>query len=371
VLARICILTTVHGPFDTRIFHKEAKTLVQAGYDVALIAQHDKNEVVDGVKIIHLPKPRNRFTRIFGLTWKAFRLALYQHADIYHVHDPELLPVALLVKILTRKRIIFDIHENVHAQIRTKGWIPQFLRPMLALSYWVIERPLLRMVDAVVLAEDSYLPPYNHCKQCLIVHNYPYLRRASPNRISNEQFQVVYVGGITDQRGATSMLEAAAVLRDRGVDVNWVLVGPIGSHGLEAKMKEAIEGLPGVRLIGALPFEEAQEVIRISDVGIVILEPVPNYVTSLPTKMLEYMSGGIPVICSNFPLWRDIVNGNNCGLCVDPLSPKETASAIEHLISCPDEAKKMGHNGRRAVLEKYNWETESRKLIDLYERILS
>lgn len=369
--ARVCILTTVHSAFDTRIFHKEAKTLVKAGYDVTLIVQHTRGEVVDGVKIVTLPKPHNRFVRVFGLTWRALCRALLQRANVYHVHDPELLPVAALLKIITRKRIIFDIHENVPAQIRTKEWIPRCLRPILALSYQAIERSLLALVDAVVLAEDSYLPRYKHCKQCLIVHNYPHLRPAPLSRVSNERFQVVYVGGITEQRGAISMLEAAAVLRDRGVDVNWVLVGPICPHALEVKIKETSKNLPGVKLVGALPFEEAQEVIRASDVGIAILKPIPNYVASLPTKMLEYISTGIPVICSDFPLWRNIVEGNNCGLCVDPLGPKETANAIEYLIGHPDEVRKMGQHGRRAVLEKYNWESEGKKLIDLYERILS
>ena len=118
--AKVCILTTVHPPFDTRIFHKQAKTLVQAGYDVTLIAQHGRDEVVDRVRIIALPKSRNRFTRIFGLTWRVFRLALRQQADVYHFHDPELLPAGLLLKLFTGKRVIYDVHEDYSQAIRTK-----------------------------------------------------------------------------------------------------------------------------------------------------------------------------------------------------------------------------------------------------------
>ncbi|MBC7077734.1 MAG: glycosyltransferase, partial [Synergistales bacterium] len=140
----VCILTTVHPPFDTRIFHKEARALVTAGYDLTLIAQHDKNEVVDGVKVIALPKPKNRFTRIFGLTWRAFRLALRQRADVYHFHDPELLPVGGLLKLLTRAKVIYDVHEDVPEQILTKHWLPALLRHPLAVVFNAFEKFLSR-----------------------------------------------------------------------------------------------------------------------------------------------------------------------------------------------------------------------------------
>ena len=108
----VCILTSVHPAFDVRIYHKEAKTLVQAGYNVTLIAQNNKDEIVDGVNIIALPKPKNRFVRIFGLTWRVFCLALGQHAGVYHFHDPELIFIGVLLRLLGKK-VIYDVHEDV------------------------------------------------------------------------------------------------------------------------------------------------------------------------------------------------------------------------------------------------------------------
>ncbi len=98
-MEKVCILTSVHSLFDIRIFHKQAKTLAKAGYDVTLIVQHTRDEVIEGIKVIALPKPKNRFHRMIGLVFRVFRLALTQKADVYHFHDPELLPVGVLLRL--------------------------------------------------------------------------------------------------------------------------------------------------------------------------------------------------------------------------------------------------------------------------------
>jgi len=365
----ICVITSVHPPFDTRIFHKEAKTLGCAGYDVTLIARYTRDETIDGIRIVALPIPRNRFVRVFGLTWRTFRLALRQRADVYHVHDPELLPIGALLKLITRRKVIYDIHENVPAQIRTKSWIPHSLRPAASLIYRLSERLLLRFVDVVVLAEDSYLPQYSHCEQVSVVHNYPLLRspreKATPNT-----FRAVYVGGVTEQRGASTMLKAAASLNGRGISVHWTVAGPIRPRDLEAKLREAAVGIPRLDILGPVPYEEAQKLISSAHVGLAVLKPIPNYIESLPTKLLEYMMAGIPVIASDFPLWREIVEGSQCGLVVDPLDSGAIADAIESLMRHPEKAGEMGRNGRQAVEEKYNWRQEAARLLALYDVLL-
>ncbi|MEM0488465.1 MAG: glycosyltransferase family 4 protein [Candidatus Bathyarchaeia archaeon] len=367
---KVCILTTVHPVFDTRIFHKEAKTLARAGYGVTLIAQHDKDEVVDGVKIIALPKPRNRFTRIFGLTWRAFILALRQRAAVYHFHDPELLPIGLLLKLFTRAKVIYDVHEDVPKQILTKHWLPAPLRRPLAMLLNVVEKLSARAMDAVVVATEGIDQKFLGLNP-VVVHNYPDLGMfpASPGapREGDEKV-LVYVGGISRLRGAIEMVRALEYLDHIG-NLHLNLIGKFEPPSLEKELQE-LPGYRRVRFIGWLQPLEVYEYLKGADIGLVCLHPEPRFVVAWPVKLFEYMAAGLPVVASNFPLWREIVEGNQCGLCVDPLDPKAIAQAIEYLITHPEEARKMGERGRRAVEERYNWEREVQKLLALYRRVL-
>ena len=379
--AKVCILTTVHPPLDTRIFHKEARTLARTGYDVTLIAQHDGNTIVDGVRVIGLPKPRNRLGRIFGLTWRAFRLALRQRATIYHFHDPELLLIGVLLKLFARAKIIYDVHENVPKQILNKLWLPTWSRRPLTVAYKLVERVCLPFIDVIVIAEDSYIENYRSFRDVITVRNYPIpspLKVGSPNTDRDEGlqhgFQLTYVGGVSKLRGSLELIEAMRILKAKGFkDVALSLIGPLSPprfrHELSLLLRQY--GLEqSVHIVEPIPHQEVFNVLGRSHVGLAILHPDPNYVDSLPTKLFEYMAAGLPVVASNFPLWKELIEGNRCGLTVDPLDPEAIAQAVEYLITHPEEARRMGENGRRAVEEKYNWEQESKKLLSLYECLL-
>jgi glycosyltransferase involved in cell wall biosynthesis len=178
----------------------------------------------------------------------------------------------------------------------------------------------------------------------------------------NKQDEVCYVGGIGSIRGIRELVQAGELL---GSAARVNLVGTFSEPEVQAEMKAS----PGWRRVNAYGFLDRQgvrDVMKRSLAGVVTFHPLPNHLDSHPTKMFEYMSSGIPVIASNFPLWRDIIEGNQCGICVDPLDPKAIAAAIDYLVTHPQAAKAMGENGRRAVLEKYNWAVEANKLTDFY-----
>lgn len=371
--AKVCILTTVHPPFDTRVFHKQAKTLVEAGYEVILIAQHDGDETVDGVKIVALPTPTNRLTRMFGLTWRALRLAASQRADVYHFHDPELLLAGVLLRVFTRARVIFDIHENVPQQILGKEWITRWLRLPISVLYRAFERPLVLACDAVVPVTEAVARNCRH-RRVQVIHNYPHLAMFHGLATSNVPVdevakRLVYIGGISRRRGIVEMLAAVDCLTERD-RVRLELIGGFSPPELEDEVREMLKR-DSVNYRGLLPWHDAWECALGATAGLVLFHPGPNHSDAMPNKLFEYMAAGVPVVASDFPLWREIVEGSACGLVVDPLNIEAIVNAVQYLIGHPEEAGKMGQNGRRAVEETYNWETESRKLLDLYERILS
>jgi glycosyltransferase involved in cell wall biosynthesis len=147
------------------------------------------------------------------------------------------------------------------------------------------------------------------------------------------------------------------------------LAGKFNSVKYEAECKNALEW-NRVNFLGSLDRKGVKNVCENSKIGMVTLYPIINYLEALPVKMFEYMSAGIPVISSNFPLWKEIIEGNNCGLTVDPKDPKQISSAIEKLLSDEKQAEELGKNGRKAVEEVYNWGIEEKKLFNTYEEIL-
>ncbi|MFC1870792.1 glycosyltransferase family 4 protein [Chloroflexota bacterium] len=367
---KVCILTSVHEPFDTRIFHKQAKSLLKAGYDVTLIAQHNKAEIVDGVKIVALPKSKNRLRRILG-TWRVFQLALKQRAEFYHFHDPELIPIAVLLKLFSNGKVIHDVHENVKHDILTKSWLPRTVRGFLSLMYQLMEKAGLPFFDENIIAEDSYIENYRKQNNILALRNYPMLSFSkSSSEVKYSRPTLIYVGRITQPRGMWELVESIRLLKPKYDNILLSLVGLINPVSLEEQLGKLLQQFSlqqNVQLVGKVKHDEIYAILPRCHIGMAILHPIPNYLESLPTKLFEYMAAGLPVVASNFPLWKDIVEGNNCGVTVDPLNSNEIAKAVEYLIEHSYEARKMGQNGRNAVIEKYNWETESRKLLDLYK----
>jgi len=369
--ATVCIITTVHPPFDTRIFHKQAKTLVKAGYDVILIAQHDKNEIVDGVKIIALPRPQNRFQRMLELDFKAFQFGLRQKADIYHFHDPEFLLWGWLLRVITKAKVVYDVHEDYPKAILSRYWLPKPLRRPIASLFDILEKLLAKQFDCIITATDHIKTNFRGANT-ISVKNYP-LRDDLSLKDGNREGQqdcyiLIYAGSLSGEYGVKEMVQALEFLDiDRNVSLR--LLGKFN----EKKFEQEIRRLPGYKKAEYLGWCNRDEVLKNmmeADIGLTYDHPLPRFKVGISTKLLEYMSVGLPVITPNYPLWKEIVEGNDCGIVVEPLNPKALAKAIEYLLKNPELRKMMGENGRRAFLENYNWETESRKFLDVYSKLL-
>lgn len=371
---KICHLTTVHPPFDTRIFHKEAKSLAKAGYSVTLIARHDKEEIIDGVKIISLKTPKNRIVRMTKTLLECYRKAVKIDADLYHFHDPELIFVGWLLK-RRGKKVIYDVHEDVPKQIRTKEWIWKPVRVMIAKVTGFLEKIFSRRFDGIICATPSIAENFEHLRGRVdVVHNYPLLGelfRSDGNSDERKKRSncVVYVGGITVNRGTKEMIQAIEMIPS-SYNAKLLLGGKFIPNSLEGAAKK-MPGWNQVEYLGWLNRTQVGDTLVKARAGLVLFHPAPNHINAQPNKMFEYMSAGLPVIASHFPLWREIIEGNRCGLMVDPLNPREIAEAIKFIFDNPRETEEMGCRGRKAVETKYNWLGEEKKLLEVYRRILN
>ena len=364
---RVAHLTAVHPADDVRIFAKECRTLADAGYDVHLVAPAPADAVIEGVRLHAVGGAgAGRLRRMTGTVLAVYRKARELDADVYHVHDPELTPVALLLRMRGR-RVIYDSHEHLPQQVLTKPWIPAPLRRPLALIVDVAERTASRFMSAVVTAEPYVRRRFEGRAPAVVtVNNYPRIEEfpSVDGDWPRRETAVAYAGSITELRGAREMIEAIA-----NTDATLLLAGRFSPPGLEPELSKE-PGWRQVEFVGQVTRAELAALLARARAGLVVLHRVPNYLEANPTKMFEYMSAGIPVIASDFPAWSSIVNRHGCGLCVDPSSPEAIAEAIEWILEHPDEAQRMGASGRRAVQELYNWDAERDTLLGLYEQLV-
>jgi glycosyltransferase involved in cell wall biosynthesis len=307
-----------------------------------------------------------------SIGYKMLRLAMKENADIYHFHDPELMVIGLLLKVWGKK-VIWDAHEHYPNSILDKYWLPKGLRYAMSKLFDVFERLLLPFFDCVIyttpIVGQRYRTRHIQSEQ---ICNFPISEYFTVSQ-KNPQKKVIYLGGMAKIRGTLELLEAFGIVVKKFPQWKLCLVGGANPASFDQQLRDLICSLyleEKVELIPWVPYQDKERLSSQARIGIITYLPYSNNVSGLPNKLFEYMSVGLPVIASNFPLYKQVVDGNKCGLTVDPSEPQQIAEAIEYLIERPEEAREMGENGRKAVIEEYNWEKESEKLLHVYEEIL-
>ncbi|CAM3003080.1 glycosyltransferase family 4 protein [Halobacterium salinarum] len=363
-------LTTAHKSTDTRIFDKEATSLADAGFDVGILAHDAPEGERNGVQFTDLGSAPSRTDRWWSIP-KVARIAKQLDASVYHFHDPELIPVGLYLTETTDGAVVYDVHEDYSHVVTTREWIPNTVSEPLSYVIPKVERAAAKRFDAIVAVSDWIAAPLRKLgPPVTVAHNFPRTETLQPatERIEREQTHVLcYVGGIQELRGIYRMLDLLRVLRNRGVDVElWVLGAwsPDENHAQVAQFVQQHELEDYVQFPGYLDYEKMFQYLHSADVGIALLD-TNHYKRGVPTKFFEYLYAGLPIVTTPVDAVSKFMPEEFCQV-VSQGDAETAADAVEAALQEDHNASEM----RALVGEKYSWEHESAKIINLYDHLL-
>lgn len=371
-MIKVVQMSSVHKTFDTRVFFKVCRSLVDAGYEVDLIIQHEKPEKINGVNIIPLRRVKSKILRFFVIIPALFLKAVrYPRKTILHFHDPELIPVGILLKLLGYK-IIYDVHEDVPKDILTKPWIPAIIRRPLSKIIELMEATGATFFDGIVTVVEPITERFKKNSNSVVeIRNYPIIKMDGDEFQSEEEIKdeyVIYVGDLTSRRGISKLVDAISLVRKETVKL-W-LGGVFSEEGLEDNLKSK-PGWKRTNHLGWLNQEQIRLYLKNAKCGLMTLEKIPTHEESLNVKMFEYMLAEIPVISTDLRFPTEIIKNSESGIILEENSPQKIAEAIDWICENPKESRRMGLNGRKTVLEKYSWVNEEVKLIKFYKSLLT
>ena len=367
---KICHVTSVHNSDDVRIFEKESVSLAKkAEYEVYLVApgepRNDKNVSVIGIG----EKPSSRVKRMISFSKNAYKEALKVDADIYHLHDPELLRYALSFK-KNGKKVIFDAHEDTIGDIRRKEYIPKIFRKVITVILEKYLQYVVPRIDAIVTVTPRIVENYKkYTDNVYLITNYPIIDDKEPilSSKNEDKTMLCFAGGISPQWSHEYILDAIS----RFEDVEYTFFGSASDDYIN-KLKQK-DGWSKAHFMGKVPFDVVNRELWNADIGMALCQYVLDdgkTGTLGNTKLFEMMLHKLPVIATDYSIWVDIVEGKNCGVCVDPSNVDQICDAVKFIKENPEIAKKMGENGRKAVLTEYNWSSQERTLYQAYESII-
>lgn len=365
-MAKICQVTSVHSRYDVRIFQKIAKSIAINGYDSCiLVCDRLEDEIKDNVKFYAVNFiAKNRMDRILNSWKKLYKKALEINADIYHLHDPELMKLGIKL-IKAGKKVIFDSHEDYLYKIAEKTWIPKPLRKFIQSLYERKEKKLLKQYNGIISVTPHIVDRLKKINpNTIMITNYP----PNLNVKTNKKERIIcFAGGISPIYMHHKIIEAISKIDN----VKYCIAGKI-----ENSYKEYLKTLPGynkVEFLGVLSYEQVIDLYSKSMLGVVTYNYCPSLGGKLGTlgvlKLFEYIQCGLPMVATDFDLWKPIVEGNEIGICINPNDSQEVYNALYKLLN-DVEFNDACREKCLIIKDKYNWKSQEKILITFYKKIL-
>ena len=357
---RVLVVTVVHDPEDARIRYRQMAALREAGHEIlygAPFTAYGRTRPAD-LCTVDLPRAHGR-RRLHALrVARALIRSSAADVDLVLLHDPELLVAAATLPRRDRWRVVWDVHEDTAAALSLKAWLPDAVRPLVRWAVRGTERWADRHVR-LLLAEESYTARFDRVHP--MVPNSAVVPAEEPPPPGTDR--VVYVGALSEARGAHEMVELGRELHGEGVTVH--LIGP--ASGDVADALAAADRRGDVVWHGFVANARALELVEGALAGLSLLHDEPNYAWSRPTKVLEYMSRGLPVVTTANPASADVVDRHGCGVVVPFGDVAAAAAAVRKLRDDRAVRESMAVAGRKAALEHYNWNRDKAAFVTVLE----
>ncbi|MBD0331831.1 MAG: glycosyltransferase family 4 protein [Chitinophagaceae bacterium] len=384
-----------HNAFDDRIYWKELLSLKDEGYETVHLCVSDKDDEYiseEGIKIIEVKRKKiisnlwlNRIVQLLlkrkGTLNDILKKAESVSADVYHYHDLQLNSIVTQLKTLPQHpKVVYDVHElwwQVVKEQRKKGVLYSLNSTIQSLVYKRWELKHAKNCDFII-ATDQHT--YDYFQRCLadipkqLIYNYSYFLPQNIVQKNEKEYHFIYTGLLAEARGILEIIKATALLKKVFFGLKILLIGPFENNHSEQRIKALIRNLQlkqNIELHTPVPFKEIQHYYSKSKIGLGLFHFTPKYSTFVPIKLFEYMAFGLPVIFSNHGPSSEIIKQANCGLLVDPLNIPEVYNAMKQLLEDADLYNTLSKNGKAAVVNKYNWENEKQKVLDVYSSLLN
>lgn len=368
---KVCHIISGYYRNDPRVFQRQCKSLKNADFDVCILTNDNiDDEILDEIPIYSCKIYWNSRIRILLNAKKQFlERAIEIDADIYQMHSPELLSLGLALK-KEGKIVIYDAHEDLPMHILEKEWIPRIIRNPISVfvkyymnrvlkKYNEIVSPHQHVVDKLKLINPNTTLITNFAKFGPLI-NYDL------SHYLNRENSICYSGTVYLHSNQEFILEAISNINN----LKYQIVGFIDEN--YKKQLSERNGFEKLQFLGRIPWEELNNFYSKSLIGMVIIDYKLNLGyrrgTYAVNKIFEYMEAGLPIICTDYDLWKEIVDKYDCGICVEPNNAKQIEEAIQFLISNKEKAYQMGQNGRKAVLLEYNWSTQEKEYLRIFKK---
>jgi glycosyltransferase involved in cell wall biosynthesis len=369
---KVCHVISGYHRTDARIFQRQCKSLLNAGFEVSILTNDfDNEEVIDGIKILTCRKKwKSRLKIILFAKQQFYNDAIRVDADIYQLHSPELLGLGWALQ-KKNKKVVYDAHEDMPRHILEKEWIPLFLRKPISLVIEKYMNVLLSKYNAIVSPHShvvDYLSSIN--LNVKMIANFPLIQNR--NKFSYDDYllrgkKMCYTGTVYSYSNQEEIIESISKIEG----ISYHIPGYFEPEHLKSLEKR--DGFSKLQFLGRLSSAEMVAFYDKMALGVVVYNYKLNLGYKLGSygtnKIFEYMEAGIPFICTDYDLWQEIVDKYDCGICVEPGNSMQIESAIKFLIENPLLAYQMGQNGRKAVLQKYNWGSQEIEYIQLFNKL--